>query len=97
MMEERQQYQPAPPANGKAIASLVLGILSIIIPWLGFILGIIGIVLANKAFKEIANYQQGGRGMAVAGLTTSIIGTAIWGLFILLIIFSFAAFSTYTY
>ena len=95
MMEERQQYQPAPPANGKAIASLVLGILSIIIPWVGFILGIIGIVLANKAFKEIANYQQGGRGMAVAGLTTSIIGTALYALFILIAIIGLATFSMY--
>lgn len=92
-----QHYQPTPQSSGKAVASMVLGILSIIIPWLGFILGIIAIVLANKAFKEISNYQLGGRGMAVAGLTTGIIGTAIYGLLIILLIIGLAAFDSMYY
>ncbi|WP_112181896.1 MULTISPECIES: DUF4190 domain-containing protein [Paraliobacillus] len=86
-MEEQQHYQQAPVTNGKAIASLVLGILSIVIPWIGFIFGIIGIVLSSKAKKEIANYQQAGNGMAVAGLVTSIVGTALYGLLLILLIF----------
>lgn len=90
---ETQQYQPAPPTNGKAVASMVLGILSIIIPWLGFILGIVGIILASKAFKEINATGQGGRGMAIAGLVTSIVGTALYGLLILLILLSIFIFS----
>ncbi|WP_182199653.1 DUF4190 domain-containing protein [Paraliobacillus salinarum] len=88
---DQQNYNPTPQASGKAIASLVLGILSIVIPWIGFILGIIAIVLANKAFKEIAQYQLAGRGMAVAGLTTGIVGTAIYGLLLLFFIIGIAA------
>ncbi|MFB1049896.1 DUF4190 domain-containing protein [Paraliobacillus sp. JSM ZJ581] len=88
---DQQHYNPSPQASGKAIASMVLGILSILTPWLGFILGIIAIVLASKAFKEIAQYQLGGRGMAVAGLTTGIVGTIIYGL---IIIFFFIAMAT---
>lgn len=72
---------------------MVLGILAIIIPWIGFILGIIAIVLANKAFKEIAQHQLGGRGMAVAGLTTGIVAAAIYGLLILFGILGFALFA----
>lgn len=86
-MEEQQHYQQPPVTNGKAIASLVLGILSIISLWIGLILGIIGIILASKALKEIANYHQGGRGLAIAGLTTSIIGTSFYGLILLITVF----------
>ncbi|WP_445506503.1 DUF4190 domain-containing protein [Niallia sp. 03190] len=56
------------PTSGKAIASLVLGILSLVIPYVGLILGIIGIVLAKKAFYEIAQLNYNGKGMAIAGL-----------------------------
>lgn len=84
--------------SGKSIASLVLGILSIVIPYIGLILGIIGIVLSRMAFKEIDQNNYNGKGMAIAGLTTSIIGCAIYAIFILLLILlgSFAnAFSNY--
>ena len=65
------QYQPpvAPeqkPSNGLAIASLVLGILSIIMvfvyAWVGIICAIVGIVLAVVAKK------QNPSGLATAGL-----------------------------
>ncbi|NLD16656.1 MAG: DUF4190 domain-containing protein [Tissierellia bacterium] len=60
-----------------AIASLVLGIISLVIAlfaaaplgWLGAILGLIGVVLGAKGRKDIEN-----RGMATAGLVCSIIG-----------------------
>ncbi|WP_256358578.1 DUF4190 domain-containing protein [Bacillus sp. sid0103] len=71
--------------NGKAIASMVLGILSLVLPYIGLILGIIGIVLAKKSFAEIDVNKQSGRGMAIAGLTTSIIGVAIYGLLLIFI------------
>ncbi|CQR46410.1 hypothetical protein BN1058_00670 [Paraliobacillus sp. PM-2] len=92
-MEEPQQFQQAPQTSGKAIASMVLGILSILVPWIGFILGIIAIVLANKAFKEVKQHQLGGRGMAVAGLTTGIIAIALYGLMILFTILGLAFFT----
>ncbi|MCZ0704137.1 hypothetical protein J2T56_002384 [Natronobacillus azotifigens] len=89
---ETQQYRPAPPTNGKAIASMVIGILSIIIVWLGVVLGIIGIVLANRSLKEITATEQGGRGMAIAGLTTSIIGTSIHGILLFFMLISLITF-----
>lgn len=64
--------------KGKAIASMVLGICSIVLGcclwWLGLILGIIAIALGAIAIKN----QEGGKGMAIAGLVTGIIG-ALWG------------------
>lgn len=90
--------------NGKAVASMVLGILALfflIIPYvniISIILGIVGIVLSKKAFNEIRLYNQGGRGMAIAGLTTSIIALSIMVLIILFVILVFVFFaSTYPY
>lgn len=56
-----------------AVASLVLGICSLIIPGIGPILGIVGIVLGAMAKKD-PNQNQG---MATAGLVCSIICCAI--------------------
>ncbi|GAA5415639.1 hypothetical protein Pryu01_00670 [Paraliobacillus ryukyuensis] len=89
-MEEQNYYATPPQTSGKAIASMVLGILSIIIPYLGFILGIIAIVFAKKGMNETAEQKQGGRGMAIAGLTTGIIGTVLYGIldvFLIIVIF----------
>ena len=77
--------------NGKAIAALVLGILAIVIPYIGLILGIIAIILANKSFKEIENSKEEGKGMAIGGLTCGIIGTSIYGLLFLIVVLLGAA------
>ncbi|MDQ0178193.1 DUF4190 domain-containing protein [Bacillus chungangensis] len=63
--------------NQKAITALTLGILSLLIPIIGFILGVIGIFLARKSIIEIDNTNQKGRGMAISGLICSIIGIII--------------------
>lgn len=57
-----------------AIASLVLGILSLIV--FGIILGPIAIVLGTKAKKRIAasGGQVGGSGMATAGMVLGVLG-----------------------
>ncbi len=59
-----------------AVASLVLGICSIVfdffIWWLGLILGIVGIILGAMARK-----QTPGNGMATGGLVCSIIGVVL--------------------
>ena len=68
-------------AKSKGIASLVLGILSLILVWFGegtllaMILSIIGIVFAVGARKELAPDQ--GRGLATAGMICSIIGLVL--------------------
>ncbi len=61
--------------NGKAIASLVLGIASIVLTffvwWLGIICGIVGIVLGAKARKETPS------GLATGGFVCSIVGLVL--------------------
>jgi hypothetical protein len=69
--------------SGKAIAALVLGILSLVAP-LGIVLGIIAIVLGALARKEIqASASLDGDGMALAGIITGALGSI---LFIVLVI-----------
>ena len=58
-----------------AVASLVLGILSLLTPFVGFVFGIIAIVLGNKA-RKMPN-----GGMGLAGFVLGIITTAGYGLF----------------
>lgn len=63
-------------SNGMAIASLILGIISILFnfigySWIGLILGIVGIILGVNAKKKNPS------SMASAGLVLSIIGTAL--------------------
>ncbi|MCU6707734.1 DUF4190 domain-containing protein [Paenibacillus sp. J5C_2022] len=90
----QQPPSPYPPkTNGKAITALVLGILAITIPYLGFIIGIIAIIFASLAFKEIKQRQEQGRGLAIAGLVCGIIGTALYAIIIILFVVAFAAFS----
>jgi hypothetical protein len=60
------------PANGMAIASLVLGIIGVLIPFLGVLALIFGGVGMSKA-----NQGASGKGMAIAGLVLGIIGTLI--------------------
>jgi hypothetical protein len=72
---------PAPTHNnGKAIGSMVTGIVSILFCYLGLLIGPVAIVLAVLGKKDIrrSNGTQGGQGMATAGLVTGIIGTIIW-------------------
>lgn len=83
-------WGPAPPpyhgyaqpntGNGKAIAALVLGILSIVFSWLFFFDGVFvipGVIFALIAMSETKAPGSRGRGMAVAGLICSIVGAAI--------------------
>ena len=63
------------PSNGMAVASLVLGILSILFVWIPFI-GLISWILApiGLVLGLVAMKQPFGRGMAVAGSICSGIG-----------------------
>ena len=78
--QQQQSYYPPnyyskPPTNGKAIASLVLGIASIPIWPIGWIAGPLGFIFGIKAKREIRSGIGGGEGLAMAGLVTGIIGT----------------------
>ncbi len=73
----------APQQTGNqsfGIASLVLGIVSILLPYLGLLCGIVAIVLAKKQRKVFREP------LSMAGLITGIIGTVLWGLTVILLI-----------
>ena len=74
-----QQTNVQPAGSGKATASLVLGIVSIVLCSLLF--GIIGVVLGVQA-RNMMPEGTPGRGKATAGLVCSIIG-CVWGSLIL--------------
>lgn len=71
----------APKSNGMATASLVLGIISVVLSFfwvIGVITGVLAIILAIVAKKKIKqDPSMGGKGAATGGLVTGIIGTLI--------------------
>lgn len=69
--------------SGKAIASLVLGIISLFL--FGVIAGVLAIVFGFQARKETeADPSLGGRGLATAGMALGIIGVVLWTIIILI-------------
>jgi NADH:ubiquinone oxidoreductase subunit 6 (subunit J) len=82
-----------PRTNGKSIAAMVLGILSIVIPYVGFVIGIIAIVLSSLSLKEIKRTGEQGRGMAIAGLVCGIVGTALYAVILVIVIVAVVLFS----
>jgi len=67
------------------IGSLITGILSIIIPYVGFICGIVAIILSLKQ-RKIKQREFFHESFSTAGLITGIIGTALWGIGILILL-----------
>ncbi|MGE7765708.1 DUF4190 domain-containing protein [Peribacillus sp. NPDC096540] len=78
-------------SNSKAIVSLIMGILSILIPFIGIILGILGLIFASKSKKEISQSGESGHGLVTAGKVCSIIGIIlnVILIFIFLVFFYF--------
>lgn len=75
--------------NSKSVISLTLGILSILIPLIGLLLGIIGVVFSRQAANEIAFSNETGSGFATAGFVCSVIGIILQTLSVVsLILFS---------
>lgn len=79
-MDEMSQMNNMPPQKGGVglgVASMVLGILSILFSccfyYIAFPCGLIGLILGAVAIKKGNN----GKGMAVAGLVLSIISLAL--------------------
>ncbi len=70
--------------KGKSIASLILGIASVVLPWFYFssivsvIVGIIGIILA----VQVRKFNDENKNMATAGLVLSIIGLVLSGIMV---------------
>lgn len=73
----------SPGTNGMAIASLVLGIISIPLCFI-FIPSILAVIFGLVAFNQIKSSGQSGKGMAIAGL---ILGGVSIGFILLAVIF----------
>lgn len=74
---------PRPAANGMAIASLVLGIVSILIVWipivglLGTVMAIVGLVLGLMALRKAES-----RGLAIGGVVCAGVSLVITALYL---------------
>lgn len=84
-------YSVAPPNHGGALASMIVGIVSLVLAC-GYGIGLLGAPVAwylgSKALTEIDASQGrlGGRGMAQAGKVMGIIGTVLLGLLLVIIV-----------
>lgn len=80
-----------PPTHGRGLASMILGIVSLVLCF-GYGIGLLGSPIAwwlgAKSLKEIDAVpgQYSGRGMAQAGQILGIIGTVLLGLYLLALI-----------
>jgi hypothetical protein len=69
--------------SGFAVASLVMGLVGLITPFLVF--NLLAVIFGAVALKAIARSRValGGRGMALSGLVLGAIGLALWAAFLL--------------
>jgi hypothetical protein len=81
---------PAAPNDSKATMSLVFGIISLVgsMCYLGWIFGIVAIVLGITSKRDITRSQGaiGGAGMAIAGIVTGSIGLGVSLLYLVFVI-----------
>lgn len=70
---------PMAPTCGMAIASMVCGIISLMLCYFSGIVALPAVICGHVAMKQINNslVPMGGRGMAIAGLVTGYIGLAM--------------------
>jgi prepilin-type processing-associated H-X9-DG protein len=72
--EESDNAEAKKPGSGMAITSMVMGIASVAC-FFGFLLGIPAIILSSISLNKINKGLQSGKGYAIAGLVTGIVGT----------------------
>ncbi|MGR6342472.1 DUF4190 domain-containing protein [Priestia megaterium] len=63
--------------NSKSIISIIFGVLSMIVPYIGLIFGIVGIVFCTKSIREVKKTREQGKGIAVTGGVLSTVGLCI--------------------
>jgi hypothetical protein len=82
----RPQFQPSPPTNGLAIASLILSISAFVaLPLIGSVGGVICGHMARSQLRR-AGYSDRGDGLALAGLIIGWVGVAFYvGLAVLVV------------
>ncbi|SDN62355.1 DUF4190 domain-containing protein [Alkalicoccus daliensis] len=83
-MDSREELKQR-EKSGKAAASLILGIVSMltsIFIIVGILLGLAGLLIGSVALLQAKRYGHARKGMAVAGMVTSIAGIALTIFFI---------------
>lgn len=73
-------YAPAPKTNGLAIASMVVsivGVVFLVCYGVGVLISPVGAILGHVSRRQIRERQEGGDGMALAGVITGWIGTGL--------------------
>jgi len=82
---------PPSSSNGKAITSMILGIVSIVFCWYWFLsipAGAVALILGVLGKKEIAEGRGTNGGMATSGIVTGAIGLALGAILLVLILFT---------
>ncbi|MFI7500504.1 DUF1707 and DUF4190 domain-containing protein [Streptomyces sp. NPDC049687] len=79
---------PPPPTNGKAVGSMVCGVLTTMTAG---ITGIPAVILGHKARAEIRRTGEGGDGFAMAGLILGWLSVAGWAFFLFVLIMAGAS------
>ena len=74
---------PEPP-KGLAIASMVCGIASVICCYGGTLVGLVAVILGAVSLAK----KNGGKGMAIAGIITGVVGLLFWLVFIVVMLVS---------
>ncbi|MBQ3407683.1 MAG: DUF4190 domain-containing protein [Clostridia bacterium] len=77
-MDQNTNNVPQSGSKALSIASMVVGIVSLVfcfcVPWLPLILGIVAVALSGIAIAK----KMDGKGMAIAGLVTGVITVSIY-------------------
>ncbi|MFH8802486.1 DUF1707 and DUF4190 domain-containing protein [Streptomyces sp. NPDC017936] len=74
---------PPPPTNGKAVGSMVCGVLTTMTMGLT---GIPAVILGHTARTEIRRTGEGGDGFALAGLVLGWLSVAGWAVFLTILV-----------
>ncbi|MFJ8106777.1 DUF1707 and DUF4190 domain-containing protein [Streptomyces sp. NPDC096132] len=74
---------PPPPTNGKAVGSMVCGVLTTMTAGLT---GLPAVILGHKARAEIRRTGEGGDGFAMAGLILGWLSVAGWAFFVMIMV-----------
>ena len=72
--------QPQRRSSGLAIAALVCGVLALLSSWTvigGILLGAVAVILGFVALARVKRGLAAGRGLAIAGIITGILGTVL--------------------
>ncbi|MEU3254757.1 DUF1707 and DUF4190 domain-containing protein [Streptomyces sp. NPDC006997] len=70
---------PRPPVNGKAVGSMVCGVLTVVT---GGVTGIPAVILGHAARAEMRRSGEGGEGFAMTGLVLGWLSVAGWALIV---------------